>query len=206
MFLGFYDYTVILTYIGLGFSIVGMTQALDHRFKTALFCLVMSGLCDMFDGMVARSKKNRTDDEKTFGIQIDSLCDLICFGAFPIIIGYSFGVRGILGNISLVCYGLAAVIRLGYFNVTEQKRQAVSTEHRKYYEGLPVTSVAAIFPMIYLAKDFCQGAFVPMIRIAYIVIAFLFISTLKIPKPGTKACVIFVVLAALLLTKMNHLW
>ena len=35
------------------------------------------------DGRVARTKKNRTEDEKNFGIQLDSLCDVICFGVFP---------------------------------------------------------------------------------------------------------------------------
>ena len=73
MFLGIYDYTVILTYISLGISVFGITRALEGDFKVAIFCLALSGLCDMFDGKIARTKKNRTDDEKNFGIQIDSL-------------------------------------------------------------------------------------------------------------------------------------
>ena len=80
MFLGIYDYTVILTYISLGISVFGITRALEGDFKVAIFCLALSGLCDMFDGKIARTKKNRTDDEKNFGIQIDSLCDVVCFG------------------------------------------------------------------------------------------------------------------------------
>lgn len=48
--LGFYDYTVVLTYISLGFSIVGMTRALEGDFRVAILCLALSGLCDMFDG------------------------------------------------------------------------------------------------------------------------------------------------------------
>ena len=82
MFLGIYDYTVILTYISLGISVFGITRALEGDFKVAIFCLALSGLCDMFDGKIARTKKNRTDDEKNFGIQIDSLCDVVCFGIF----------------------------------------------------------------------------------------------------------------------------
>ena len=86
MFLGIYDYTVILTYISLGISVFGITRALEGDFKVAIFCLALSGLCDMFDGKIARTKKNRTDDEKNFGIQIDSLCDVVCFGIFPAMI------------------------------------------------------------------------------------------------------------------------
>ena len=79
MFLGIYDYTVILTYISLGISVFGITRALEGDFKVAIFCLALSGLCDMFDGKIARTKKNRTDDEKNFGIQIDSLCGLLWY-------------------------------------------------------------------------------------------------------------------------------
>lgn len=83
--IGFYDYTVVVTYISLVSSILGMFCAIDGRLTLAVSCLAFSGLCDMFDGKIARTKKNRTDDEKSFGIQIDSLCDIVCFGIFPII-------------------------------------------------------------------------------------------------------------------------
>ena len=46
--IGVYDYTVILTYIGLSISVIGMTQAIDGKFRTAIICLALSGLCDMF--------------------------------------------------------------------------------------------------------------------------------------------------------------
>ena len=85
-FIGFYDYTVILTYLSLISSIIGITQAIDGSFTPAVCCLIISGFCDLFDGTIARTKKNRTADEKVFGIQIDSLCDLVCFGAFPAIL------------------------------------------------------------------------------------------------------------------------
>lgn len=69
--IGYYNYTVVLTYISLASSVFGMTQAIHGRFKTAILCLAISGLCDMFDGKIARTKKDRTEDEKAFGIQID---------------------------------------------------------------------------------------------------------------------------------------
>lgn len=55
--IGFYDYTVILTYISLLCSVFGITQAIDGRFRTAIVCLAISGLCDMLDGKIARTKK-----------------------------------------------------------------------------------------------------------------------------------------------------
>ena len=86
--IGFYDYTVILTYLSLLSAVTGIGLAVAHHPLLAILCLMFSGLCDMFDGKVARSKKDRTDDEKAFGIQIDSLCDLFCFGAFPAFLTY----------------------------------------------------------------------------------------------------------------------
>ncbi len=121
--LGFYDYTVVLTYISLAISVAGMTRAFEGDFKVAILCLAMSGLCDMFDGKIARTKKNRTEDEKKFGIQIDSLCDVVCFGVFPAIICYCLGMNRIPGIMILCLYCVASVIRLGYFNVMEEKRQ-----------------------------------------------------------------------------------
>ena len=88
--IGFYNYTVILTYISLVSSVIGIAQLFNHNFLTAIFCLMLSGFCDMFDGVVARKHKTRTEQEKVFGIQIDSLCDLVCFGVFPALFNYEY--------------------------------------------------------------------------------------------------------------------
>ena len=53
----------------------------------ATFFLLICGLCDAFDGKVASTKKNRTAIEKNYGIQIDSLSDLVAFGVLPACIG-----------------------------------------------------------------------------------------------------------------------
>ena len=83
--LGIYNYTVILTYFGMLVSFTGLTFAIQGDLRTALTCLMISGVCDMFDGKIA-STMERTAREKRFGIQIDSLSDLICFGVLPAVI------------------------------------------------------------------------------------------------------------------------
>ena len=60
--IGFYNYTVILTYMSLISALTGMTFAHVGMFGAAVFCLALSGFFDMFDGKVARRKKDRTDD------------------------------------------------------------------------------------------------------------------------------------------------
>ena len=202
MFLGFYDYTVVLTYISLGISVFGITMALEGNFKMAIFCLALSGLCDMFDGKIARTKKNRTEDEKNFGIQIDSLCDVVCFGVFPVMICYCLGVNTPAGVASLIFYSIASVIRLAYFNVTEAKRQTETEENRKYYQGLPITSMAIILPFLYLMRRYYMIHFLIVIHIAVIIVGLLFILNIKVKKPQNPMRILLVVVVALALAKM----
>lgn len=192
--IGFYNFSVVLTYIGLASAIVGMTQACDEKYKIAIVCLMLCGICDMFDGKIARAMK-RSEDAQKFGIQIDSLCDLVCFGVFPAMLGYSFGARGFFGNFCLVCYVLCAVIRLGFFNVMEEKRQKESNELRKEYQGLPVTSAAVIFPLVFLLKDTGRFSFSLVWEIAMLFVAFLFVLDFKVKKPDKIAVYIFLILA-----------
>lgn len=207
MFLGFYSYTVILTYLGLISSVIGMTQALEGHFRLAIACLVVSGICDMLDGKVARSKKDRTEDEKKFGIQIDSLCDLVCFCVFPAFLGYGLGLRGFWGTAAMCLFVLAGVVRLGFFNVMEEKRQQETTEVRKYYQGLPVTSIAIIFPVVYLLRPYLGRIIYLRVLIAVmLVVALLNISNIKVIKPGNKMIMGIIVAGVAIIGKLLKLY
>lgn len=199
--IGFYDYTVVLTYISLICSVFGMTQAIDGRFRVAIVCLALSGLLDMFDGKVARTKKDRTDDQKLFGVQIDSLCDVVCFGIFPAMICYILGVRGILGGIIIAYYGVCSVIRLAFFNVLETNRQREEDGANKYYHGLPITTMAIVLPLAFLL-NFCisQFAFKCVLMVVLAVVGTLFIVDFKLKKPSNKmlAVLVFIVAAAVI--------
>ena len=120
-FVGFWNVSVILTYIELCIAVGSICAAADGKIWYAVVGLALCGVCDMFDGKIARATK-RTKDAEVFGIQIDSLCDLVSFGVLPSAIGHAMGITGIAMAV-LMFYTLCAVIRLGYFNVTEQKRQ-----------------------------------------------------------------------------------
>lgn len=181
--IGFYDYTVILTFLSLFSAIFGILNALEGAFFKAVLCVFFSGFCDAFDGMVARSKKNRTEDEKAFGIQLDSLCDLISFGLCPALICFKMGVDGILGTILVCLYTLCALIRLAFFNVLEEKRQKEEAGANKYYRGLPVTSIAIIFPIVYLFKNFLSvNQFEILLHLMLGIVAFLFVLDFKMKK------------------------
>ncbi len=196
--IGYYNYTVILTYISLLSSVTGMFFAvgfggMQSHPEYAIICLMVSGLCDMFDGKVARTKKDRTESEKKFGIQIDSLCDIVCFGVLPSIIGYSVGMTDWCDLPILLLFPLCAVIRLAYFNVAEEERQKKTEDARKVYEGLPVTSVALILPLIYsFHKDIGRDCFPAVYGGALLLIAIAFITRFKIKKPSMRTMLIFI--------------
>lgn len=145
--IGFYDYTVILTYMSLISSIGGISLAANRHPILATFCLLFCGLCDMFDGKVARSKKNRTSEEKSFGIQIDSLSDIVAFGVLPAMLTISICNFRWYAYVISALFVLAGLIRLAYFNVTEEQRQQETDENRQNFTGLPITSSALIFPI-----------------------------------------------------------
>lgn len=206
--IGFYNYSVILTYIGLASSVFGITQVFEHHESVAFLCLLLSGICDLFDGKIARSMKNRTEHEKVFGIQIDSLCDLVCFGVFPAVIGYQYPSVYPLRVVSAIMIVLCAVIRLGYFNVMEEERQRETTENRKEYQGLPVTTVAIIFPLLYLGKHNIPVNVFPYVFQSFmILISILFILRINVKKLSMKGVLILFTMGVLIFLgylKVNH--
>jgi CDP-diacylglycerol--serine O-phosphatidyltransferase len=206
--LGFYDYTVVLTYISFASAIAGIFCASTMHFRWAIFCLALSGLCDMFDGKIARSKKNRTEDEKSFGIQIDSLCDMVCFGVLPIVICYKMGMNHIYSMAILILYGLAGLIRLAYFNVTEAKRQEESSEARKYYQGLPITTMAIILPVYFVVSPLIQSMKVRLgiLHVLVAVVGILFITDFKMKKPSPGEIFLLVLMVALAVAVIIFLW
>lgn len=200
--IGFYDYTVLLTYMGFISGIVGITLAINGHIFPAIFCLMFSGLCDMFDGRVARTKKKRTAEERHFGIQLDSLSDLVCFGVLPSIIGYSlalkdtflpFDYRYLLPVVAF--FPLAALIRLAYFNVLEITRN--SNTPVKVYTGLPVTSSALIFPFLYIFRKYIGKYFPIAYAVVMLIVGILFITKIKIKKPGLKTMIFLILIGVI---------
>lgn len=183
--LGVYNYTVILTYIGMLTGLAGIGLAMRGGLPWALLCLLLAGLCDMFDGTIASTKKDRTPQEKRFGVQIDSLSDLICFGVLPATIVFAADHGRIVAAVVSGLYVLCALIRLAWFNVDEEERQdAAGGGRRTLYLGLPVTTVALFLPtLLGLARLMCWplGA-VGIALLAVMAVAFLL--PFKLAKPG----------------------
>ncbi len=195
--IGFYDYTVILTYLGFASGVLGILLAVKdpEHLLPAVICLMFSGLCDMFDGKVARTKKRRTEEEKHFGIQLDSLSDLVCFGVLPAVIGYQLGMSKCYLIPIIIFFPLAALIRLAYFNVLEIVRNSSSPV--KEYIGLPVTSAALIYPFLFIFKKLLGCNFVYLYAGVMLLVGLLFISRIKVKKPNIKVMILFIIIGVI---------
>jgi len=180
--IGVYNYTVVLTYLSFVSALTGIYFSINGNTFIGIICLMISGLCDMFDGTVARMKKDRTVEEKKFGIELDSLSDLVAFGLLPSAIGVGLGIEKTWFSFVLFLFPLCALIRLAYFNVTETERTSKTNESRKEYLGLPVTTSAIILPVIYCLKKFLTNIFIYIYGISLFIIAILFIKKFKMIK------------------------
>lgn len=196
--LGFYNYTVIVTYLGFAFALCGIMSCQQDP-RMGIIFLILSGFCDMFDGAIARTRK-RTDEEKRFGIQIDSLADLTSFGVLPACIGYAVGLNQPWQMLILFGYALAALIRLAYFNVMEEIRQDKEGGKRKLYEGLPVTPSAMIMTLTYFtAAELAPQALALAYGTMMAITGFLFLAPIKVKKLSLKGNLAVALVGILLL-------
>ena len=191
--LGYYDYTVILTYCGMLFAFAGILRVIRGNYWEAVFCLMFAGVCDMFDGTVAATK-DRTEMEKRFGIQIDSFSDLISFGVLPGLFVYMISNQNLFVGILSSLFVLCTLIRLSYFNVLEEERQRHTDEGRKSYIGVPVTTMAVSLPLFYLLYDYRLCKTILCFPLLLVFMGAGFLSPIEIRKPGVagKACLILV--------------
>ena len=188
---GFWNPSVILTYIGMSIAILGMFLAVNEMINFSFICLVLCGICDLFDGMVARKFK-RNEDEKAFGIELDSLVDVLSFIALPVTIFVSSGFNSPLHLIIYIIYSIAGIARLGYFNVVT----ADGDGPVKYYSGLPITYAALVFSLMYLTVNILgSDAFMIVYTLSMVAVTVLEVLKIKIAKPKGLAYLFFGILA-----------
>lgn len=206
MFIGFYDYTVVLTYMSLLSSIVGMTEALDGRFEmpSPVLWYPVSVICWM----------ERWPEPRKTGLKIRRILVSRSIRSVSFLLRCFSGVFNLRPGCERHC-GNDLYVRLcagssdpsGYFNVKEMRRQQETEERRKSYEGLPVTSISIIFPLIYLLRPYCgHTAYLRILIAVMFIVAFLFVSKIRVLKPGNKLMAFFIVAGLVILGKLLHIY
>ena len=117
------------------------------------------------------------------------------------------GMRGLTGVAILLFYVLAGLIRLAWFNVSEEVRQDETEEKRKYYQGLPITSMAVLLPLLAVFKPMLgKREFMLSLHALVLLVGLLFITNFKFHKPKNRTLAIIVGVVTLAVLRMLHIW
>lgn len=181
MFIGVYNLANFVTLLGLASAVVACFSA-NTKLLLAVCMFLLSGLCDMFDGRIARGAGSRTRKEKLFGIQIDTVCDMVSFGIAPVIIAYSCGFNRWYDMAVYIIYAACAAIRLAYFNT--QAIEETPDLNMKAFTGVPVPFSCMVLPPLMIVKALINNdlAVNLIFDIVYLAVGIAFILNIKIKK------------------------
>ncbi len=133
---GIYVLPNLFTLAALFGGFYGIVMAMNGRFDLATTGIFMAMVLDSLDGRVARM----TGTQSAFGEQMDSLADMVSFGAAPALLAYEWALRplGRWGWIAAFVYCACAALRLARFNVN------TAVVDKRYFQGLPSPAAAAL--------------------------------------------------------------
>lgn len=189
-----------------GFSAIRLMASPDagvNEFYRAAVLLIFAMFFDLLDGRVARITKTQS----AFGLQLDSLADVISFGVAPALLVYQWVLHrhGLLGLLASFSFVACAAIRLARFNVLTTSSSGAPIAPGKYMVGLPSPPASGVLISLVVANHALEDAFSdprysPFILVATIVVALLMVSTVRFRSfkdlrlnAGTLLFVLFVV-------------
>jgi CDP-diacylglycerol--serine O-phosphatidyltransferase len=143
---GIYVLPNAITLSALFSGFYGVVMAMNGRFETAALAIFCAAVLDSLDGRVARM----TNSQSAFGEQMDSLSDMVSFGAAPALIVYIWALKdlGKAGWIPAFVYIAGAALRLARFNVN------IGVVDKRYFQGLPSPAAAAlVMGLIWVMDD-----------------------------------------------------
>ena len=144
---GIYILPNLFTLAALFGGFYAIVMAMNNRFDLAAAGVFSAMVLDSLDGRVARM----TNTQSAFGEQMDSLSDMVSFGAAPALIAYEWALKGLgrWGWIAAFVYCACAALRLARFNVN------TSVVDKRYFQGLPSPAAAALVTgFIWLMTDY----------------------------------------------------
>jgi len=133
---GIYVLPNMITLAALFGGFYAIVMAMNGRFENAVIGVFCAMVLDSLDGRVARM----TGTQSAFGEQMDSLSDMVSFGAAPALIIYEWALKGMgkLGWVAAFVYCASAALRLARFNTN------IGVVDKRYFQGLPSPAAAAL--------------------------------------------------------------
>jgi phosphatidylserine synthase len=170
------DLPNICSLAGLFCAVLGIYFAVLGNFPAAMIGLLWAVFFDWSDGIIARRMQGRTDEQRTFGGQLDSLIDIVSFGICPAVVLLSYGQFSpwfIPGAFIIVAAG---VIRLSYFNVFGLVGEST-------YMGLALDNNVIILVFVFLFNGLVsQTTFTVILYTLLVVLAILNVTSIRTPK------------------------
>ncbi len=170
------DLPNICSLVGLLCAVLAIYYSILGNFRIAIIGMIWAVFFDWFDGIIARRMKGRTDIHRTFGVQIDSLIDIVSFGICPAIFLLSYGKFNpwfIPGAFVIVA---TSAIRLSYFNV-------FGLIDKSTYMGLALDNNVIILAFVFLFEGiFNHSIFSVILYTIFICLAALNIVPIRTPK------------------------
>jgi CDP-diacylglycerol--serine O-phosphatidyltransferase len=148
---GVYLLPNMFTTAGLFAGFYAIVAAMGGRYAAAAIAIFVAMIMDGIDGRVARL----THTQSEFGVQYDSLSDMVCFGLAPALVMYEWSLHSMvsigwakLGWLSAFIYTAGAALRLARFNTQ------IGTTEKRYFKGLPSPSAAAVLAgLVWIGAD-----------------------------------------------------
>ncbi len=152
---GLYILPNLFTTANLFAGFLGLLWAVEGEFIHAALAILVSGICDGLDGKVARMTKGGS----SFGVQMDSLADLIAFGTTPSILVYMWQTQiyGRLGIALSFLFVACGALRLARFNVSSLSNVKSS---KKHFQGLPIPAAACLISTLIIFSTYLPQTFI----------------------------------------------
>ena len=149
---GIYLLPNMITTAGMFSGFYAIVAAMDGRFEAAAVAIFIAMVLDGLDGRVARL----TNTQSEFGVQYDSLADMVSFGLAPALVMYEWSLKFMVsvgwakfGWLAAFIYAASAALRLARFN------SQVATAEKAYFRGLPSPSAAGVLAgLVWASTDF----------------------------------------------------
>ena len=175
-----------LTLLGLVAAVTCAILAMMDHLAYAVVALMISGVCDLFDGVLAR-RCNRSAAQAEFGGRLDSIVDACSFGFAPVVLMHSAGLKGIWEVPLLMFFVVCVVWRLAFFDMVGLQ----SVGKQRYFVGLPVNYVAMFLPLAFLAGFWGELYLRVCVATITLCLSVAMISTARIRKPSGVFYVLF---------------
>ena len=159
----------VLTAFNLVLGMLSIIATVNGQLNLAALYILVALVADGLDGRVARYFEVSSD----FGKELDSLCDLVSFGAAPAILSYVFMLKdfGYLGIFAAVMFAICGALRLARFNVNTSKVKG-------HFVGLPIPAGGCLVATFILSGIMPSGYIFP---IMIIIFAYLMVSSVRYP-------------------------